>query len=77
MKSMELQCWKTLFDLKKNILSIQEELSKLKLMYISFSYTFLAIIKLYDFSESWLFWRFLQTFTFILVFIYLQILFDI
>lgn len=31
MKSMELQCWKTLFDLKKNILSIQEELSKWKL----------------------------------------------
>lgn len=52
MKSMELQCWKTLFDLKKNILSIQEELSKLKLMNISFSYTFIAIIKLYDFSES-------------------------
>lgn len=42
MKSMELQCWKTLFDLKMNILSIQEELSKLKLLiYISISYTFI------------------------------------
>lgn len=49
---MELQCWKTLFDLKMNILSIQEELSKLKLIYISISYTFRAIFKLFDFSVS-------------------------